>query len=301
MARVSVGHQGARVGRIGSNVRVSPDGSIAAVTEDNVSGGGWLTFVDRKGQAKRMSGEFSGIGCGLVWTGTGNEAWFTASEVGLNFGIHGVTRGGVQRVVHRGLGSQCIQDLARDGRALMLQEWGRAGMVTLAPGEQRERELSWFDWATPNSLSADGRMVSFTESGAGAGPDPSAFVRLTDGSPAIRIAKGQAGGISPDGTHMLLTDEDRQALKVVPIGAGDIRRIDTGSPKTIAPLAVWTPDGTRIVFAAREGTARRACSSCRPQADPCERSRRKAPHGIEAGSSCRATPVTCWPGREARS
>ena len=51
---------------------------------------------------------------------------------------------------------------------------------------------------------------------------------------------------------MLLTDEDRQALKVVPIGAGEIRRIDTGSPKTIAPSAVWTPDGTRIVFSARE-------------------------------------------------
>jgi hypothetical protein len=104
-------------------------------------------------------------------------------------------------------------------------------------------------------------MVSFTESGAGAGPDSSAFVRLTDGSPAIRIAKGQAGGISPDGTHMLLTDEDRQALKVVPIGAGDVRRLDTGSPKTIGPTAVWTPDGTRIVFSAREGVAGPACSS----------------------------------------
>ena len=57
----------------------------------------------------------------------------------------------------------------------MLQEWGRAGMVTLAPGERRERELSWFDFGTPNSLSADGRMVAFTESGAGVGPDPSAL------------------------------------------------------------------------------------------------------------------------------
>jgi Tol biopolymer transport system component len=234
-----------------SNVRISPDGSTAAVMEGNVTGGGWLTFVDRAGQAKRMSREFSGLGCGVVWRSTGDEVWFTASEVGLNFGIHGVTRGDVQRVVHRNLGSECIQDLAGDGRALLLHERGRAGMVALAPGEQRERELSWFDFGRPNSLSADGRMVSFTESGAGVGPDPSAFVRRTDGSPAIRIAKGTAGGISPDGTHLLLTDEDRQALKVVPIGAGDVRRIDTGSPKTIAPVAVWTPDGSRIVFSAR--------------------------------------------------
>jgi predicted Ser/Thr protein kinase/WD40 repeat protein len=239
-----------------SNVRISPDGSIAAVTEVNATGGGWLTFVDRKGQAKRMSREFSGVGCGLIWTTAGDEAWITASEVGANFSIHGVTRSGVQRVVHRSLGSECIQDLAGDGRALLLHEWGRAGMVALAPGAPRERELSWFDFGRPNSLSADGRIVSFTESGAGAGPDPSAFVRPTDGSPAIRIAKGSAAGISPDGTHMLLIDGERRVLKVVPIGAGEIRQVDTGTPKTIG-VAVWTPDGTRIVFAARDAGPQR--------------------------------------------
>ena len=233
------------------NMRVSPDGSLVAVQEMNASGGGWITLVDRKGQAKRMTGEFSGFGNGLIWSRTGDEVWFSASAVGLNFGIHGVTRSGVQRVVHQAFGNQYIQDQTADGRVLIVHEWNRAGMVALAPGEQHERELSWLDFSRPFDLSADGTMVSFTESGAGVGPVSSAFVRPTDGSPAIRIGEGQSGGVSPDGNHLLMIEPGRRTLKVVPIGAGDVRRIDIGSPKIISNTD-WTPDGTRIVFAARE-------------------------------------------------
>ena len=233
------------------NMRVSPDGSLVAVQEMNASGGGWITLVDRKGQAKRMTGEFSGFGNGSIWSRTGDEVWFSASPVGLNFGIHGVTRSGVQRVVHQAFGNEYIQDQTADGRVLIVHEWNRAGMVALAPGEQHERELSWLDFSRPFDLSADGTMVSFTESGAGVGPVSSAFVRPTDGSPAIRIGEGQSGGISPDGTHLLMIEPGRRTLKVVPIGAGDVRRIDIGSPKIISNTD-WTPDGTRIVFAARE-------------------------------------------------
>jgi Tol biopolymer transport system component len=48
-----------------------------------------------------------------------------------------------------------------------------------------------------------------------------------------------------------MTGADRRTLKVVPVGAGEVRRVETGSPKIITN-SVWTPDGTRIVFAARE-------------------------------------------------
>jgi eukaryotic-like serine/threonine-protein kinase len=233
------------------NLRVSPDGALAAVMEMNTSGGGWLTLIDRKGQAKRMTGEFSGFGNGLIWSRTGDEVWFSASPVGLNFGIRGVTRGGVQRVVHQAFGNEYIQDQTADGRALIVHEWNRTGMVALAPGQQHERELSWLDFSRPFGLSADGTMVSFTESGAGVGPVPSTFIRPTDGSPAIRLGEGQSGGFSPDGTHVLMTGPDRRTLKVVPVGAGEVRRVETGSPKIITN-SVWTPDGTRIVFAARE-------------------------------------------------
>jgi serine/threonine protein kinase/Tol biopolymer transport system component len=242
------------------NLNVSRDGAIVSVGESNTTGGGWIAFVDRQGTAKRVTREFSGGGPGMVWTSRGDELWFTASNVGLNFGVYGVTRDGRERIVYKGLGSAFIQDLNDKGRALVVHEITRGGMVALAPGEQHERDLSWLDFGRPSSLSADGRLVSFTESGAGVGPVPSAFVRKTDGSPAIRIAEGQANGLSPDGTSVLLTDEERRVLKIVPIGAGQARLLDTGN---LAPIgfSLWTPDGSRVVFRGGEpGRPRRIFS-----------------------------------------
>jgi eukaryotic-like serine/threonine-protein kinase len=230
---------------------VSPDGSIVAVKEPNATGGGWVTFVDRRGTAKRMTSEFSGGAPGLVWNRGGDEAWFTGSEVGLNFGIHGVTLAGRQRVVHKSLGSEYIQDLNAEGRALIVHERPRAGMVALAPGQQHERDISWLDFGRPASLSADGTTVAFTESGAGVGPVVSAFVRKTDGSPAIRLTEGSAGGISPDGGAVLLTNVDHRSLQIVPIGAGQTQRLDVGNLANIG-FSTWTPDGRRAVFVGAE-------------------------------------------------
>jgi hypothetical protein len=60
----------------------------------------------------------------------------------------------------------------------------RAGMIGLAPGEAKERDLSWLDWSVPVDLSADGRTVLFGETGEGGGPKYAVYLRKTDGSPA---------------------------------------------------------------------------------------------------------------------
>ena len=69
--------------------------------------------------------------------------------------------------------------------------------------EKVERKLVWFDWATQVGLSADARLMAFTESGRRRRRKCGVYVRPTDGSPAIRVgdrirsrdlARWQVGG-----------------------------------------------------------------------------------------------------------
>jgi eukaryotic-like serine/threonine-protein kinase len=232
--------------------RISPDGALVAVVEGDNRGGGWVTLVDRSGHAKRVTRDWHAVASGVVWSPSGAEVWFSASETGLNFGIHGVTRDGRERVVHEGPGNEGIESVAADGRAVLLHYNRRGGMPGLAPGDAHERDLSYLDFSRPFSLSADGKTLAFTESGAGAGPFPTGFVRGTDGSSAIRLGEGVASALSPDGTSVLVVADGRSSLKVVPVGIGQPRRLETGNLVSINILTAWSPDGTFIVFTANE-------------------------------------------------
>src|SRR5262249_59022579 len=100
-------------------------------------------------------------------------------------------------------------------------------------------------------LSRDGRLVAFTETGAGAGSAAAAFVRRTDGSPAIRIAEGRSVALSPD-AKLLLVRGPGTSLQVVPVGAGSPRALSTMGLADVGTFATWTPDGSRIILPASE-------------------------------------------------
>jgi hypothetical protein len=51
---------------------------------------------------------------------------------------------------------------------------------------------------------------------------------------------------------VLITDEQRRSLRIVPVGVGQTRRLDTGNLTAINPFNTWTPDGTRVLFTAAE-------------------------------------------------
>jgi eukaryotic-like serine/threonine-protein kinase len=239
-----------------SSLRVSPDDKLVAFIERGGDGAGWVSVVDRAGVFKHLSQKWPGIADGLTWTASGDEVWFNASEVGLNFALHAVTRDGRERIVEP-TGLMHISDVSRDGRTLITHDLIRAGMVGLAPGETRERDLSWLDFSRPSDLSIDGRMVAFTESGAGAGTKAVAFVRGTDGSPAIRIGESGAMALSPDSQWLAHLEASRKAIELLPIGPGTARRLDPGSLEAILPVAAWTADGKSLVFAAYEPGRRR--------------------------------------------
>jgi Tol biopolymer transport system component len=236
--------------------RVSPDGEFVAVVE-SAFGSGRITIVDRSGVVKCRSRN-TNIDEGAAWTPDGREVWFNRSETGLNFAVHAVALDGRERLVYRSMGVVGISDIARDGRALMVHQGVRAVMTGIGPDETSERDLTWLDFSRPQDLSSDGRVVLFTESGTGAGANPAAFVRPTDGSPAVLLGAGlRAWALSPDGKWALATKADQSAdepqLKVVllPIGAGQARVLES-STLTSFTRGRWLPDGTRVMFNARD-------------------------------------------------
>ncbi|HYB53085.1 MAG TPA: protein kinase, partial [Thermoanaerobaculia bacterium] len=183
-----------------SHPRVSPSGGEVAVIEHPTfdDDGGYVLLVDTSGKSKRLTGDFASI-LGLCWERTGREVWFTASRIGFNRFVHAVTRSGDVRVLAVATGGMTIQDVSRTGRVLLSQDKAHQGLVAFGPGLDKELDLSWLDWSLAASISRDGSMVLFDESGEGGGAGYSVYVRKLDGTPAIRLGEGSAQTLSPDG------------------------------------------------------------------------------------------------------
>ena len=138
------------------------------------------------------------------WSPTGNEVWFIApNEAGTNDSVYAVTLSGRKRVLISSASSTRLQKRSRDGRALVTSGAFRAVTMALAPGETRERDVSWFDlsvWST--SLGTGARSLPGEAAALVAG---TTYLRKTDGSsPAVRIGEGQPMSLSADGKWILM-------------------------------------------------------------------------------------------------
>jgi eukaryotic-like serine/threonine-protein kinase len=233
------------------NPRISPRGDRVAFIDHPVGGddGGSVAFVDRAGKKTTLSELFGSIQ-GLAWTPDGSEIWFTAAVA--NRGLYGISLSGKQRVIARVTGSLTLQDTSRDGRVLLTDELRRVGLSAIAPGEGKERELSWLDWSRPAGLSADGKTVLFFESGAGGGPGYSVYLRGTDGGPAVRLGEGTALSLSPDGKWALalLHKFTNPEVVLYPTGVGQPTPLPLGSLKPQS--GKFLPDGRHILIVATE-------------------------------------------------
>ena len=212
--------------------------------------GGSIAIVDRSGKKTVLSDVFASAQ-GLAWSPDESEIWFTAAEVG-NRALRAVSLSGRNRLLARVTGSLTIEDASRDGRVLIGDESRRLGLVALAPGETKERDLSWLDYSRPVGLSADGRSVLFFESGEGGGPGYSVYVRGTNGSPAVRLGEGNSSSLSPDGKWALaiLHKHTDPQLVLYPTGAGQPRILSLGGLKPLT--ARFLPDGRRLLVVASE-------------------------------------------------
>jgi sugar lactone lactonase YvrE len=175
------------------NPRVGPDGkSVAFVDHVQVGDdGGAVAVIDLAGKKTTLSGGWDSIQ-GLVWSPDGKEIWFTATRTGGDRSLYATTLAGSVRLLARVPGELTILDVGKENNVLMTRGNDRAGMIGLAPGEPKEKDLSWMDWSVPSCLSADGKTILFQESGDGGGPKYEVYLRNTEGSSALHLGGGLA-------------------------------------------------------------------------------------------------------------
>jgi Tol biopolymer transport system component len=229
------------------DIRISPGGDRIAFLEgaERVA---LVCVLDRDGHRTALTPPLPTQR--VAWDPGGREIWYEVRTPGGEGRIESVDLAGHRRTRLRAPTTLILHDIAKDGRLLVERYIGGAGLLALVPGSTRERQLAWFDYSVVADISADGTQLVMTERGQAEGGKPAVYLRKTDGSPAVRIAEGEAQGFSEDGRTVLVRRAEKPGgYLLVPTG--------TGTPVEIpkAPFSgdgpAWlTPDGKRIVITA---------------------------------------------------
>ncbi len=235
-----------------SHPRFSPNGKFIAFLDHPVrrDDAGAVVAVDMAGNKKILSGIWE-TAEGLAWAPNGSEVWFSTARIGVGRFLYAVDPSGPERLLAREPGTLTIQDVGKDGRVLLARDVLRVGMVGQAPGENKESDLSWLDWSAPTDLSADGKTLLFLESGEGGGENYGAYIRETNGSPAVRLGDGSALALSPDKKWVITAPaRGMDQLTLIPTGAGESRQL---THESISHLRVhWLPDDKHFIFIGSE-------------------------------------------------
>jgi len=234
-----------------SDVRISPDGEHAAFIAHGPNGDdGAVQVLDKSGPPRTLSAGWISVQ-GLAWSPTGKEIWFTGTKSGTLSELWGVTLDGRERLIYRSPVRLQLEDVAPDGRVLVSGVDMRAHVAAGSMREKTERDLSWFDYGTGVTISADGKMVAFTESGEGVASKYGIFVRPANGDPAVRVSDGGSASISPDAKSVMILGNDLHSLILVPTGAGAPRTLPFPKIERFT-AAEWTRDSRRAMLIGNE-------------------------------------------------
>lgn len=237
-----------------SHPRVSPNNDMVAFIEHPVrrDDAGSVAVVDLAGKAKTLSTGWETV-WGLGWAPKGTEIWFSSTRLGYGRYLSAVNLSGKERLLAREPGTLTLQDIARDGRVLLTRDVPRVGMVGMTAGNNnnKERDLSWMDWSAPKDLSSDGKTLLFTESGEAGGENYAAYLRQTDGSPAVRLGDGIGFALSPDKKWVVAgLPKSPVQFFLIPTGAGEAKSLTHDNINHM--WTRWFPDGKRLLFAGDE-------------------------------------------------
>ncbi len=235
-----------------SHLRFSPKGDRLAFIDHNLLGddGGTISVVDLNGKKSDLTERWASA-FGAAWSPSGDEIWFTATATGFSRSLRGVTLGGKVRELLSAPGTLTLHDVGAGGRALISRDAMRAGAIGLAPGESKERDLSWQDWTVPIDISQDGKLVLFIEAGEAGGGEYAVFSRDTTGTSAVRLGQGSANAFSPDGKWVLVLRQNVSPpdFVLLPTGVGEQKSVSTGN---VIPNVGQFADSKRIVFQGNE-------------------------------------------------
>ena len=98
------------------------------------------------------------------------------------------------------------------------------------------------------ALSTDAKVLLFGDRGDTAGTSEAAYLRSTDGSPAVRLGEGNPMALSPDGKWAIVyRNTPDPHFVLLPTGPGQARSLST-TPVVPRAWVKFHPDGTRIFF-----------------------------------------------------
>jgi Tol biopolymer transport system component len=233
------------------------DGSLAFF--ENAVGLSWpllpasgdVVVLDPAGKASVIA---AGRHCtGLAWSPAGDEIWFTEWSDGRRTTLYAASLSGKLRTIWSGPGNLALQDVSVDGRALILTRQVQDGVLVLEEGQARERDVSIFDGTVAIDFTPDRRALLVNERGGGGGPGGSVFLTPLDGGLPVKLSKGQAEALSPDGKQVLLTNEGRPGrFTLVPTGSGSPTEFEVEGVRS-NQLAKFLPDGRQVVFQGTNG------------------------------------------------
>lgn len=218
--------------------RISPAGDLVAFwTAPNDARPNELLLVDRKGSIRHLT---AGQLNGLAWAPNGQEVWFTQGTE-----IWASPLSGERRLVYQGVSDMELEDIAPDGKLLVVAGETREEIVFFQSTPRQEHELPWLS-SNENDvveLTADGRRVLFI---AYPKLKPFTYVRPTDGSPPLKLGPGRALAFSPDEKWVVaVLPFDTSVLSLLPVGVGSskllpVKDVNIGSAR-------WLRDGKRLV------------------------------------------------------
>jgi serine/threonine protein kinase len=229
-----------------SHLRFSPNGDRLAFIDHNLLGddGGTVGVLDLNGKKSDLTERWASA-MGAAWSPSGDEIWFTATATGFSRSLRGVTLSGKVRELLSAPGTLTLQDVGPGGRALISRDAMRAGAIGMAPGENKERDLSWQDWTVPTDISEDGKLMLFIEAGEAGGGEYAVFSRDTNGTSAVRLGQGSAYSLSPDGKWALVLRQNMSPpdFVLLPTGVGQQRAVSTGNVIPSIGQSSRTPNG----------------------------------------------------------
>ena len=235
-----------------ASMRVSPQGNLIALGEQNA-----VSVVDLNGGRSILS-ERTGTSS-VAWAPNGNEVWFSGVSRGFNDAIYALTVSKEERLIARSPDALIIEDISRDGQALLQRVHRRKGLYGLLPGHSQERDLSWLEWTHIADISDDGQTILFMEAGEGGGRDSAVYLRRADGSAPVKLGAGIPQALSPDGKWALtiVRSTMRDQVILLPTGAGDPKLLTGGGIRW--RTGSYFRDGKRVLLTGEEaGHGRRS-------------------------------------------
>lgn len=238
-----------------SDVRVSPRAdAIAFMEHPNASDDrGIVLILDFRSKNRTISREWEGEQ-GLAWAPDGREILFTATSGTENErDLYAMSWSGSIRLVYRAPGGVWLNDIAADGRVLLRHE-ERRFEVTIGQVGGEAHLLSPMQVMELGSVSRDGRFAALTDMTGSGTPDYQIYLAPLDGSPAVLLGSGNAGGISPDNKWVTsILPSDTAKIFLLPTGIGEPKTVS--APHFTYQRVTWSSDlQTLVVIGSQAGS-----------------------------------------------